>query len=152
MLAPQPWIKPTPPALEGKVLISGLPGKSHFFSYELSKYHPEPKRTSTLLYQRQHFPRGWRNLIALRCVNIFHCFWEPGKVFLFCILYSISSEHKHNNDMPLPFFNSEVIRIKTRGWLCKSVSQMSDGHQIRTGEFTVYFGKSSPLKLPAATL
>ena len=72
-------------------------------------------------------------------------------MFLFCILYSISSEHKLN-DMPLPFSNSEVIRIKTRGWLCKSVSQMSDGHQIQTGEFTVYFGKSSPLKLPAATL
>lgn len=30
--------------------------------------------------------------------------------------------------------------------------QMSDGHQTRMGEFTVYFGKSSPLKLPAAIL
>ena len=54
--------------------------------------------------------------------------------------------------MPLPIFNSEVICIETCGWLCNSVSQMSDGHQIRKGEFTVYFGKSSPLKLPAATL
>ena len=28
MLAPQPWIKPTPPALEGKVLTIGPAGKS----------------------------------------------------------------------------------------------------------------------------
>ena len=28
ILAPQPGIKPTPPALEGKVLTTGLPGKS----------------------------------------------------------------------------------------------------------------------------
>ena len=28
ILAPQPGIEPTPPALEGEVLITGLPGKS----------------------------------------------------------------------------------------------------------------------------
>ena len=28
ILAPQPWIKPHPPALEGKVLTIGLPDKS----------------------------------------------------------------------------------------------------------------------------
>ena len=28
ILAPQPEIKPTPPALEGKVLTPGLPGES----------------------------------------------------------------------------------------------------------------------------
>ena len=28
MLAPQPWIKPIPPALEGEVLTTGPPGKS----------------------------------------------------------------------------------------------------------------------------
>ena len=28
ILAPQPRIEPTPPALEGKVLTTGLPGKS----------------------------------------------------------------------------------------------------------------------------
>ena len=28
ILAPQLWIEPTPPALEGEVLISGLPGRS----------------------------------------------------------------------------------------------------------------------------
>ena len=28
ILTPQPGIKPTPPALEGKVLTTGLPGKS----------------------------------------------------------------------------------------------------------------------------
>ena len=27
ILAPQPGIKPTPPALEGEVLTTGLPGK-----------------------------------------------------------------------------------------------------------------------------
>ena len=69
------------------VLITGLPGKSRFYSYELSKYHFEPKKTSMLIHQRQHFPRVWRNFFALRCVNIFHCFWEPGKAFsfVFCI-------------------------------------------------------------------
>ena len=28
VLAPQPGIEPTPPALEGEVLATGLPGKS----------------------------------------------------------------------------------------------------------------------------
>ena len=31
ILAPQPGIKPTPPALEGKVLTTGPPGKSQTF-------------------------------------------------------------------------------------------------------------------------
>ena len=31
ILAPQPGIEPTPPALEGKVLTTGPPGKSLFF-------------------------------------------------------------------------------------------------------------------------
>ena len=30
ILAPQPGIKPARPALEGKVLATGLPGKSHY--------------------------------------------------------------------------------------------------------------------------
>ena len=29
ILAPQPGLKPEPPKLEGKVLITGPPGKSH---------------------------------------------------------------------------------------------------------------------------
>ena len=28
ILAPQPWIEPVPPVLEGEVLTIGLPGKS----------------------------------------------------------------------------------------------------------------------------
>ena len=33
ILAPWPGIKPTSPALEGKVLIAGLPGKSQFVKF-----------------------------------------------------------------------------------------------------------------------
>ena len=44
ILAPQPGIEPTPPALEGKVLTTGLLGKSQHFSvildliYLLNRY------------------------------------------------------------------------------------------------------------------
>ena len=39
ILAPQPGIKPTPPELEGEVLPTGPPGKSHniTFKYEFKK-------------------------------------------------------------------------------------------------------------------
>ena len=33
ILAPQPGIKPTPPALEGEVLTTGLSGKSRIFLF-----------------------------------------------------------------------------------------------------------------------
>ena len=33
ILAPQPGMKPAPPALEGKVLTTGPPGKSQFSMY-----------------------------------------------------------------------------------------------------------------------
>ena len=33
ILAPQPGIEPTPPALEGEVLTTGPPGKSHFLAF-----------------------------------------------------------------------------------------------------------------------
>ena len=39
ILAPQPAIEPTPPALEGEVLTTGLPGKSLFL---LSERFPQP--------------------------------------------------------------------------------------------------------------
>ena len=34
ILAPHPGIKPAPPALEGKVLPTGPPGKSQYFSFK----------------------------------------------------------------------------------------------------------------------
>ena len=33
ILAPRPGIEPTPPALEGEVLTTGLPGKSHLHNF-----------------------------------------------------------------------------------------------------------------------
>ena len=35
ILAPQPGIEPAAPALEGEVLTTGLPGKSHMYLFEL---------------------------------------------------------------------------------------------------------------------
>ena len=55
ILAPQPWIKPTLPASEGKTLTSGPPGKSH----TILKHTPVPiihyfSETSTLLVEFFH--------------------------------------------------------------------------------------------------
>lgn len=118
-----------------------LPGKSHAYSYELSKHHLSQRGLAYPIPETT-LQSVWRNFIALRCVtfstaseNQVRCF----SFFVFCIPLVLS--FKHNNDMPLPFFNSEVIRIKTRGWLCNSVSQMSDGHQIRTGGVHCLFWK-----------
>ena len=36
ILAPQPGLKPEPPKLEGKVLITGPPGKSHVFLVKIA--------------------------------------------------------------------------------------------------------------------
>ena len=44
ILAPPPGIKPTPPALEGKVLTTGLPGKSDdYFLFKVTLLYYKPQ-------------------------------------------------------------------------------------------------------------
>lgn len=97
-------------------------------SSELSKHHSEPKATSMFLHHTQHCPRACGNFISLRCVNISCGCWEPGNAFIFCILYFVSFELRHN-DLPLPFLKARLYVSKHMDGfiiLCPNVRWSSD--------------------------
>ena len=76
ILAPQPGIEPSPPTMEGKVITTGPPGKSH------GETIPDAPWDAWEFFLKEpgilfHWSENWPGLETGQRVNIFHfCSWN----------------------------------------------------------------------------
>ena len=103
ILAPRPGIEPTPPALEGKFLTTGLPGKSLFlYSWiDLSQ-----KSVISARYL-------WLFLLVLDYLLLFYVSLNllNYQVHVSCLSIPLAWQHKDNCQIKLPFCNSLPLQM-----------------------------------------